>query len=41
MLPKVSAFQARIPLNAALWLRLKATAEHSSSASFRRSIAAC
>jgi oligopeptidase A len=30
-LPKVSAFQASIPLNAALWLRLKAAAEHPSS----------
>ena len=31
-LPKVSAFQASIPLNAALWLRLKAAAEHPSAA---------
>ena len=27
MLPKVSAFYARIPLNASLWLRLKTAAE--------------
>lgn len=33
MLPQVSAFFARIPLNAALWLRLKAAAAHSSSTS--------
>ena len=32
VLPKVSAFFARIPLNAALWLRLKAAAAHPSSA---------
>src|SRR6478735_7591874 len=31
-LPKVSAFQAKIPLNADLWLRLKAAAEHPSAA---------
>ena len=31
MLPEVSAFQAGIPLNADLWLRLKAVAEHSSA----------
>jgi oligopeptidase A len=30
-LPKVSAFQAKIPLNAELWLRLKAAAQHPSS----------
>jgi len=29
-LPKVSAFQAKIPLNAELWLRLKAASEHES-----------
>jgi len=34
-LPKVSAFQAKIPLNADLWLRLKAAAEHPSSAALR------
>ncbi|MDI1247809.1 MAG: M3 family metallopeptidase [Lacunisphaera sp.] len=32
VLPKVSAFFARIPLNAALWLRLKAAAAHPLSA---------
>ncbi len=32
MLPKVSAFQAGIPLNAALWERLKAAAAHPASA---------
>jgi len=31
VLPKVSAFFARIPLNAELWLRLKAAAEHPSA----------
>lgn len=31
VLPKVSAFQAAIPLNAALWMRLKAAAAHPSS----------
>ena len=30
-LPKVSAFQAKLPLNAALWLRLKAAANHPTS----------
>lgn len=30
-LPKVSAFQAKIPLDAALWERLKAAAEHPSA----------
>ncbi|MDQ5979101.1 MAG: oligopeptidase [Verrucomicrobiota bacterium] len=30
-LPKVSAFQAKIPLNEALWVRLKAAAEHPSA----------
>ncbi|HEX2900264.1 MAG TPA: M3 family metallopeptidase, partial [Bacteroidia bacterium] len=30
-LPKVSAFQAKIPLNAELWTRLKAAAQHPSS----------
>lgn len=30
-LPKISAFQAKIPLNEALWLRLKAAAEHPSA----------
>jgi multidrug efflux pump subunit AcrB len=30
MLPKVSAFQASVPLNAELWLRLKAAAVHPS-----------
>lgn len=35
MLPKVSAFSARIPLNADLWLRLKAAATHPSSAGLR------
>ena len=35
MLPKVSAFFARIPLNAALWLHLKAAAAHPSSAGLR------
>ncbi len=30
-LPKVSAFQAKLPLNAELWLRLKAAAEHPSA----------
>ncbi len=34
-LPRVSAFQASIPLNAALWLRLKAAAAHSSSVAQR------
>ncbi len=34
-LPKVSAFQASIPLNAPLWSRLKAAAEHPSSAAQR------
>ena len=34
-LPKVSAFQAKIPLNAELWLRLKAAAEHPSSGALR------
>lgn len=32
MLPQVSAFFARIPLNSGLWLRLKAAAEHPSAA---------
>ncbi|MEO7414448.1 MAG: M3 family metallopeptidase, partial [Opitutaceae bacterium] len=32
MLPKVSAFSARIPLNAALWQRLKAVAESPAAA---------
>lgn len=31
MLPQVSAFFARIPLNSGLWLRLKAAAEHPSA----------
>jgi len=31
MLPQVSAFFARIPLHAGLWLRLKAAADHSSA----------
>ncbi|MFZ5495508.1 MAG: M3 family metallopeptidase [Verrucomicrobiota bacterium] len=31
VLPKVSAFQAKIPLNAGLWLRLKAAAQHPSA----------
>lgn len=35
MLPEVSAFFARIPLNAALWQRLKAAAAHPSSAGLR------
>lgn len=34
-LPKVSAFQAKIPLNAELWLRLKAAAAHPASAALR------
>jgi oligopeptidase A len=34
-LPKVSAFQSKIPLNAELWLRLKAAAAHASSAALR------
>jgi oligopeptidase A len=33
MLPKVSAFYAAIPLNAALWLRLKTVAESAAAAS--------
>ncbi len=35
MLPKVAAFFAGIPLNAALWLRLKAAAAHPSAAGLR------
>ena len=34
-LPKVSAFQSSIPLNAALWLRLKTAAEHPSAVAQR------
>lgn len=34
-LPKVSAFQAKIPLNAELWVRLKAAAEHPSAQALR------
>jgi oligopeptidase A len=34
-LPKVSAFQAKIPLNPELWLRLKAAEEHPTSAALR------
>jgi oligopeptidase A len=34
-LPKVSAFQAKIPLNAELWVRLKAAAEHPSARALR------
>jgi oligopeptidase A len=34
-LPKVSAFQAKIPLNAELWQRLKAAAAHPDSAALR------
>ncbi len=35
MLPKVSAFFAKIPLNAGVWLRLKAAAAHPSVASLQ------
>ncbi len=35
MLPQVSAFFARIPLNPELWLRLKAAAAHASAAGLR------
>jgi len=35
VLPKVSAFQASIPLNPALWLRLKAAAAHPSAQGLR------
>ena len=34
-LPKVSAFQAKIPLNAELWIRLKAADEHPSARSLQ------
>jgi oligopeptidase A len=34
-LPKVSAFQAKIPLNGELWLRLKAAADHPSAQQLR------
>ncbi len=34
-LPKVSAFQAKIPLNTELWLRLKAAANHPTVAALR------
>lgn len=34
-LPKVSAFQAKIPLNEALWVRLKAAAQHPDSQHLR------
>ena len=34
-LPKVSTFQSKIPLNADLWLRLKAAAEHPSATALR------
>jgi oligopeptidase A len=34
-LPKVSAFQAKIPLNPELWIRLKAAAEHPSAQALR------
>ena len=34
-LPKVSAFQAKIPLNPELWVRLKAAAEHPSAQALR------
>lgn len=34
-LPKVSAFQSKIPLNPELWLRIKAAAEHPASATLR------
>jgi len=34
-LPKVSAFQSRIPLNAGLWVRLKQAAAHPSAAALR------
>lgn len=35
MLPKISAFQAKIPLNAELWIRLKAAAQHPSAQALR------